>query len=435
MQRFSVFTLARNAWGHNRSWQPHWRSAVPDGEYDLAIVGGGAHGLATAYFLAQRHGMRKVAVIEKGWIGADDSSPTILTIRPDTVAQPGGEIFELTRKLYRALSRQLNFNIQFSSRGVVGLCFDEADLRAGRATMETARASGTAMKMIGPDKAARAVPGLGRAGAKRLGLAGALYQPKGGMINADAVAWALARAADAQGVDIVQNCTATSLSWRGDRIAGVETSLGPVRAKRVALAAGAASAALAQTSGIALPLAAARLRTIMSQPVRPFLNPVITAPAMNIQIYQATGGEVLVSEIEPSPGPGGDCGDGGGGDASAFQALANGLVKLFPDLGALQVARSWSRPVCYTYDGNPLVGRTQVTGLYLNCGWGAAAFQAAPVSGMILADAIAGEVPHEAGAAFLPGRLGAIRIADSDGQETTWVRPAGAAESAKAQWS
>jgi sarcosine oxidase subunit beta len=403
MQRFSVFTLARNAIGSNRDWQAHWRQASPKSDYDIVIVGGGGHGLATAYYLARRHGLRRVAVLEKGAIGAEEHTPPVLTVRPETVAGPAGEFFGLTRSLYRGLSRQLNFNIQFSMRGTLRLCLNEEELAACQAIMEIGNAEGLKMRMVNGRKIARLVPGFGRAARQRLDIAGALYQPKGAMVRADALAWAYARGADAQGIDIVENCEVYRLLRRGERITGVETSLGPIRARKVALVAGEASTALAGYAGLRLPLETAPFRAIMSEPTRPVLTPVVSVPGWNLQVYQDTTGRILASDLAPSDNDNED-------DAAAFERLARGVVRLFPDLAALQLARCWSRPLSRTFDGNPLIGRTETGGLYVNCGWGAAALQTTPASGLILADAIAGGEPKEAAAGYEPGQIEAIAV-------------------------
>jgi sarcosine oxidase subunit beta len=395
MKRYSVLSLARNALTYHRNWQAAWASPEPKGEYDVVVVGAGGHGLATAYYLAREHKVTRVAVVEKGWLGGGNTGRNTTIVRSNYLREASLAIYELARSLYETLSRDLNYNVMFSPRGLIMLCLTEHELRFMRRMANAAGASGVTAFMISAEEAARKAPLLNVSASARYPVLGALYQPRGGTARHDAVAWGYARGADALGVDIIQNCAVTGIDREAGRVTGVQTEKGPIRARKVAVVTAGSTSVVMQMAGITMPLQSLALQALVSEPLKPMLDVVVMAGAVHGYVSQSDKGELVI---------------GGGTDPylnysqrGSFPAIEHtvaALVELFPAFSRLKMMRQWGGIVDMTADRSPIIGLTPVGGLYVNCGWGTGGFKSIPGSGFVFADTIANDRPHPIAAPF-----------------------------------
>jgi sarcosine oxidase subunit beta len=402
LQRYSILSLIRQARRGHAGWAPAWRKAEPRRRYDLVIVGGGAHALAIAYYLARRHGIRDVAVLGAGWLGGGNTARNTAIIRSNYRHAASMALYELSRSLYQDLSRELNFNVLFTPRGVLDLALTPAELAERVRTAEANRARGIDSWIVPPREAAALAPAL-EPDPGYCEILGALWQPRGGTADHDAVAWGYARAASARGVDIVENCAVHRLAVEGERVSGVETARGRIDAGCVVLAAAAGTPALAATAGVALPLTPTTLQAFVTEPVKPVLDVVVMATAVNVYVSQARRGEIVVGG-RTDPGA-------GRGDPSVLEDTAAALVTLFPSFSRLRMMRAWAGTVDLTEDRSPILGRAGPDGLWLSCGWGTGGFKAVPGAGLALAAAIAGE-PSPIVAPFALERFASGRLID-----------------------
>ena len=389
MSRYSVFSLARNALSGHRDWGEAWRSPEPKPAYDVVIVGAGGHGLATAYYLARNHGLANVAVLEKGWLGGGNTGRNTTIIRSNYLQDPSIRIYELARSLYEDLSQELDFNMMFSPRGVMMLCQTEHELRAFRRTAHANRIAGLDCRMITPAEVKRIVPIINDAPEARYPILGAYWQPRGGTARHDAVAWGYARAADARGVDIIQNCEVTGISRDGNRVTGLDTTRGHIRTRKIAVVVAGSSSLLMAMAGLRMPIESLCLQALVSEPIKPVLDCVIMANTVHGYISQSDKGELVI---------------GGGtdpynnysqrGSFPSVQHTVTALVETFPIISRLRMLRMWGGVVDMTGDRSPIIGKTDVEGLYVNCGWGTGGFKSIPGSGFVFADTIANDRPH-----------------------------------------
>lgn len=407
MQRFSIFSLARNAVGYHKDWHLHWRSPEPQPDYDVIIIGAGGHGLATAYYLAREHGIRNVAVLDKGWLGGGNTGRNTTIIRSNYLQDESAAIYELARSLYEDLSRELNFNIMFSPRGLINLCLTQHEMRVFQRIAHANRLNGIESRMITPAEIRKLVPILNGGRNARYPVLGGLYQPRGGVARHDAVAWGYARGADSLGVDIIQNCTVTGINRTRDRVSGVETTRGTIRAKKVAIVAAGNTSVLTGMAGVRMPIESVALQALVSEPIKPLLDVVVMAGAVHGYVSQSDKGELVI---------------GGGADAynnysqrgsfTALEHTVRALVELFPMVSRLRMLRHWGGIVDMTGDRSPIIGLTPVKGLYVNCGWGTGGFKAIPGSGFVFADTIANDQPHSIAAPFNLDRFREGRMID-----------------------
>jgi sarcosine oxidase subunit beta len=407
--RYSVWSLIRQGLVGNRGWPEAWRDAAPKDRYDVIVIGGGGHGLATAYYLAALHGITKVAVLEKGWIGGGNTGRNTTIVRSNYLL-PGNEPFyEHSLRLWEGLSAELDFNVMFSQRGVLNLCHSDAqrDAFARR---------GNAMLMMGADaelldrEAVRAmVPGLDFANA-RFPITGGLLQRRAGTARHDAVAWGYARAASALGVDIVQNCEVTGMVRDGDRISAVETTRGTIRVDKVGLAVAGNSSRLAAMAGLRLPIESHVLQAFVSEGLKPWLDTVVTFGAGHFYVSQSDkGGLVFGGDID------GYNSYAQRGNLPTVEHVAAGAVALFPALGRVRILRSWGGLVDMTMDGSPIIDRLPLANLYLNGGWCYGGFKATPASGWCFAYTLARDEPHELNAAYRLDRFATGHLIDERG--------------------
>jgi len=393
MQRYSFLGLARHAVNGHRKWPRVLRQPTPGTAYDAIIVGGGGHGLATAYFLARQHGMRRIAVLEKGAIGHGNSGRNTQVVRSDYFHLASSKFFERALRLYEGLSRELDYNIMLSQRGKIALAHSPHELELLRRSVNAIRMNGVDAEMLSVDELRRAEPMLNVE--CRYPIVGAAVQWRGGIARHDAVVWAFARAADALGVDIVQGCEVKGFTMDGNRVTGVETSLGRVAAPRVCLAVAGHSSVLARKAGVALPIHSTALQAMVTEPVKPVIRTVLVSAAIHVYVSQTGRGEVVI---------------GGGADVihsyarrgglPMLEANAQGAVDLFPCLGRLRVLRQWAGTVDISPDTSPVMGLTPVQGLFVSAGWGTGGYKAIPAGGETMAWTIANDRPHELIAAF-----------------------------------
>ena len=396
MQRFSGFSLLRRAFSDHRGWSEQWRSPEPRPEYDIVIIGGGGHGLATAYYLAKEHGLRNVAVIERAWLGGGNTGRNTTIIRSNYLFDESAALYDHALKLWEGLSQALNYNVTFSPRGVMMLAHTVHDVQVFKRHVHANRLNGVDNEWLTPAEAKQFCPPLNIGGDMRYPVLGAALQRRGGTARHDAVAWGYARAADALGVDIIQNCEVTAIR-RGlsGAVEGVETARGLIRTKKIGVVAAGHSSVVMAMAGVRMPIESYPLQALVSEPVKPIFPCVVMSNTIHAYISQSDKGELVI---------------GAGTDAYVSYSQRGGLhiashtieavCELFPTFRRLRMLRNWGGIVDVTPDRSPIIGKTPVPGLYVNCGWGTGGFKATPGSGHVFAWTIAKDEPHPINAPF-----------------------------------
>ncbi|MCB2101457.1 MAG: sarcosine oxidase subunit beta family protein [Rhodobacterales bacterium] len=408
--RYSFLSLARNALTGHRDWPPAWRSPEPRASYDVIIVGGGGHGLATAYYLAKDHGITNVAVLEKGYLGGGNTGRNTTIVRSNYLLEANAHFYEKSMKLWEGLSEDLNYNVMFSQRGVLNLAHSDAQYNAFGRRGNAMRLNGIDAELLDRDQVAAMVPDLDCSPSARFPVRGGLLQPRGGTARHDAVAWGYARAADARGVDIIQNCEVTGLIRVGGRITGVETTRGVIKAPKVGLVVAGHTGHLAAMAGLRLPIESHVLQAMVSEPLKPVLDTVVTSGAAHGYISQSDKGELVM---------GGDLdfynSYGQRGNAPALEHVVRSIVTLFPRYGRVRLMRFWGGIMDMTMDGSPIIGTTPVDGLFINGGWCYGGFKATPGSGWVFAQTLAKGHPHRLNEAFSLDRFASGHAIDEKG--------------------
>lgn len=379
-RRYSFSSLLREARQHHRGWVPAWRKAEPKPSYDVVIIGGGGHGLATAYYLAKLHGVTKVAVLEKGWLGGGNTARNTAIIRSNYLRPQSMALYGLSHSLFEHLSQELDFNVFYSPRGLVELAFSRQSMDALSRTADANRHFGIKTWMIPPDEVRSLLPMLDHGPHKRYPLFGALYQPRGGIARHDAVAWAYARMASKLGVEIIEDCEVENIMTDGAKILGVRTSRGRIAAGTVMVAAAADTPPLVAPLGVDLPIEPVNLQAFVSEPLKPVLDVVVLAGAVDGYISQSDKGELVIGgATDRYPGY------SRRGSLPAIENTAASMLELFPSLSRVRMMRHWGGTVDITPDRSPILGPAGPDGLFVNCGWGTGGFKAIPGSGFSMA--------------------------------------------------
>ena len=398
--------LAASRRGH-ADWAPAWREAEPKPAYDVVVVGGGGHGLATAYYLAKSHGINNVAVVEAGWIGGGNTGRNTTIVRSNYLYPESARLYDFSLKLYEGLSHELNYNIMLSARGVLTLAHSRHDLDAQSRWANAMRCNGIDADLLDARQLQTLEPRLNLSADARFPILGGFIQRRGGPARHDAVAWGYARGASALGVDIIQNCPVTGFLKQGERVVGVDTARGPIRAEKVALAVAGHSSVLARLAGFELPVTSYALQAMVSEPVKPVLNTVTLSPALGSYWSQSDKGEVVIGgglDFFPSYAQ--------RGSFDVMQHVVAATAEMFPTLGRLRLLRQWAGIVDVVADSSPIIGPTPVPGLSINCGWGTGGFKAIPVGGWTLAHQLATGRIHELAEPFQLERFHTGRLID-----------------------
>ena len=393
--RLSAFSLVRNALSFHERWPQLWRSPQPRQRYDVIVIGGGGHGLATAYYLAKEYGIHNVAVIEKGWLGGGNTGRNTTVVRSNYFYPESARLYDLSLRLYEGLSRDIGFNIMLSQRGILTLAHNTHQLEMLARWLNAMHLNGIDGEILKPSEIREWVPLLNDSPTARYPVKGAVLQRRAGVARHDAVAWGYARAADALGVDIIQNCEVVGFLREGDRIVGVETSRGELRAPKVALAVAGHSSVLAAKAGFRLPVTSHALQAFVTEPVKPVLSCVVMSMSTGAYVSQSDKGELVTGgalDLYPSYAQ--------RGNLPTLQGTVAGLLELFPCFSRMRMLRQWAGVVDVVHDSSPIIDAAPVKGLYLNCGWGTGGFKAIPGGGLVFAHLLATGRQHPAAEGF-----------------------------------
>lgn len=407
--RYSVFSLLAQALQGHKGWTPAWRDPAPKAEYDVIIIGGGGHGLATAHYLASRHDVTNVAVLEKGYLGSGNVGRNTTIIRSNYLLPGNTPFYELSMKLWEGLEQDLNYNAMVSQRGVINLYHSDGQRDAYARRGNAMRLAGVDSELLGREQVRAMLPNFDYDNA-RFPIQGGLLQKRGGTARHDAVAWGYARAADSRGVDLIQNCEVTGITIVNGRAVGVETSRGPIRAKKIAMAVAGNSSRVAAMAGLRLPIESHVLQAFVSEGLKPLIDTVVTFGAGHFYISQSDkGGLVFGGDID------GYNSYAQRGNLPVIEDVMEAGMGLWPGLGRVRMLRHWGGIMDMSMDGSPIIDFTPVDGLYLNSGWCYGGFKATPASGFCFAHLIATGEPHPVASAYRLDRFATGRLIDEKG--------------------
>ena len=383
MKRYSVFAVAREALRYHQGWGRAWKSPEPKKKYDAIIIGAGGHGLATAYYLGKNHGLKNVAILEKGWLGGGNTGRNTTIIRSNYLQDPSAAIYEKARSLYETMSQDLNYNVMFSPRGVMMLAQTQHEIRGYKRTAQANALQGVSTEFISPEKVKSLVPIINIDG-PRYPVLGALWQSRGGTARHDAVAWGYARACSDMGMDIIQQCEVTGICNKNGQVQGVETSKGSIDCKKLGIVVAGHTGVLADMAGFRMPVEAVALQALVSEPIKPCMDVVVMANTVHGYMSQSDKGEMVI---------------GGGADGfnnytqrGSFhhvEETVRALIETFPIISRLKMLRWWGGIVDMTGDRSPILSKTPVGNIFINCGWGTGGFKAIPGSGWAMAELMA----------------------------------------------
>jgi sarcosine oxidase subunit beta len=408
--RYSLTSLLVNALAGHKGWKPQWRDAEPRDFYDVVIVGGGGHGLATAYYLAREHGITDVAVLEKAWIGGGNVGRNTTIVRSNYLLPGNIPLYELSMKLWEGLEQDFNYNAMVSQRGVLNLYHSDGQRDAYARRGNAMRIHGVDAELLDQDGVRKLYPFLNFDSA-RFPIQGGLLQRRGGTVRHDAVAWGYARGASDRGVDIVQNCEVTGFSITDGRVTGVQTSRGSIRANKVAIAVAGSSSRVAAMAGMRLPIESHVIQAFVSEGLKPIIPGVITFGAGHFYISQSDkGGLVFGGDID------GYNSYAQRGNLPVVEDVCEGGMALMPAIGRARILRNWGGLLDMSMDGSPIIDRTPTQGLYLNAGWCYGGFKATPGSGFVFAHLIARDAPHPAALHLRLDRFRSGHLIDEKGQ-------------------
>src|SRR5580693_1881915 len=387
MQRYSLLNVLRRATSGNTGWGPAWRTPTLRPTYDVVVIGGGGHGLATAYFLAKKHAVKRVALLEKGHIGLGNSGRNTQVSRSNYFYPVSSSFFDHSLKLYEGLGKELNFNVMLRQDGQINLSHSQHDLEIIRRWANAIRMNGVDAEVLNEAEIRKLVPILNAR--PRFPILGGLIQRRAGISRHDAVVWGFARGASAHGVDIVQGCEVTGFRQSRGRVVGVETSLGVIQCDRVLMSVSNHCSVLASLAGFTLPITTTTLQAMVTEPIKPILDPCVISGQIQAYVSQSDRGEIVI-----------------GGSADVYNsyrqrgslAITRGVLaavlELFPSFSRLKIMRQWAGAVDITPDTSPIMGLSPVRNLYLNCGWGTGGYKAIPAGGDTMAQTVVEDNPH-----------------------------------------
>ena len=383
MKKYSAFAVAREALRHHTGWQRAWRDAQPKKRYDVIIVGAGGHGLATAYYLGKNFGITNVAILEKGWLGGGNTGRNTTIIRSNYLQDPSAAIYEKARSLYETMSQDLNYNVMFSPRGVIMLAQTHHEVRGYQRTAHANALQGVQTEFIGPEKVKELVPIINIDG-PRYPVLGGLWQRRGGTARHDAVAWGYARACSDMGMDVIQKCEVTGIRQENGKVTGVSTNRGDIDCDKLGMVVAGHSGHLADMAGFRLPIESVALQALVSEPIKPCMDVVVMANTVHGYMSQSDKGEMVIG--------GGTDGYNNYTQRGSFHHIeetVRALVETFPMVSRLKMLRQWGGIVDVTGDRSPILSKTPVEGVFVNCGWGTGGFKAIPGSGWGFAELMA----------------------------------------------
>jgi sarcosine oxidase subunit beta len=383
MKRYSAFAVAREAMRNHTGWDRAWAKREPKKKYDVIIVGAGGHGLATAYYLGKNFGITNVAILEKGWLGGGNTGRNTTIIRSNYLQDPSAAIYEKSRSLYETMSQDLNYNVMFSPRGVIMLAQTQHEVRGYKRTAQANALQGVTTEWIDPARVKELCPIMNIDG-PRYPVLGGLWQARGGTARHDAVAWGYARACSDMGMDVIQQCEVKGIRQLNGKVVGVDTTKGAIDCDKLGMVVAGHSGVLSQMAGFRLPIESVALQALVSEPIKPAMDIVVMANTVHGYLSQSDKGEMVI---------------GGGTDAynnytqrGSFhhvEETVRALVETFPMLARLKMLRQWGGIVDVTGDRSPILSKTPVDGIFVNCGWGTGGFKAIPGSGWAMAELIA----------------------------------------------
>jgi sarcosine oxidase subunit beta len=383
MKKYSVFAVAREAMRHHTGWTRAWRDAAPKKRYDAIIIGAGGHGLATAYYLGKNFGITNVAILEKGWLGGGNTGRNTTIIRSNYLQDPSAAIYEKSRSLYETMSQDLNYNVMFSPRGVIMLAQTEHEVRGYKRTAHANMLQGVTTEFISPEKVKKLVPIINLDG-PRYPVLGGLWQARGGTARHDAVAWGYARACSAMGMDVIQQCEVTGIQREGGKVTGVHTTKGDIGCDKLGMVVAGHSGHLAEMAGFRMPIESVALQALVSEPIKPCMDVVVMANTVHGYMSQSDKGEMVIG--------GGTDGYNNYTQRGSFHHIeetVRALIETFPMVSRLKMLRQWGGIVDVTGDRSPILSKTPVDGVFVNCGWGTGGFKAIPGSGWAMAELMA----------------------------------------------
>ena len=398
-KKYSIFNIARNAFSNHENWQKMWRSPEPKKHYDVIIIGGGGHGLGTAYYLAKEHGLTNIAVTGR--------NTTI--IRSNYLWDESANLYEHSLKLWEGLTHDLNYNVMFSQRGVMNLAHTEHDIKEIKRRVSANTLNGIDSKWISKEEIKKLVP-IMNTDNLRYPVLGASFQPRGGTARHDTVAWGYAMRADEMGVDIIQNCEVHKILTENGKVIGVETSKGIINSKKIGVVASGHTSVLAESAGIRLPLQSKPLQALVSEPIKPVIDTVVMSNAVHAYVSQSDKGELVIGA-----GTDGYNSFTQRGGFDVVEDTIRAMVELYPVFGKMKMLRQWGGIVDISPDASPIISKCDIKGLYFNCGWGTGGFKATPGSANVFAHTVAKDEPHSINAAFSLDRFVSGKLVDEHG--------------------
>jgi methylglutamate dehydrogenase subunit A len=412
--RYSAWAILKNAVGGNRGWPPVWRDPEPRSSYDVVVIGGGGHGLATAYYLAKNHGITNVAVLERGYLGGGNVGRNTTLVRANYLLKGNGEFYSHSLKLWEGLEQELNYNVMMSQRGLLNLCHSDGQFDAFARRGNAMRMQGDDAELLTRDEVRAGWPFL-NFDDLRFPIYGGLLQRRAGTARHDAVAWGFARGADARGVDLIQNCEVTGFRIEAGRVRGVETTRGPIAAGKVGMAVAGRSSQVGAMAGLKLPIESHVLQAFVTEGLKPVLPGVVTFGMGHFYISQSDkGGLVFGGDLDPYASY------AARGNLPTAEHVMEAGMAMLPMIGKARVLRSWGGIVDMTMDGSPIIDRTPVDGLFFNGGWCYGGFKATPASGSCFAHLIATGEPHPVARKLRMDRFETGRVLD---EEATGAQP------------